>query len=30
MIDELDRGWIESAKIREFLIKHYGHEKKNG
>ena len=24
IVDKLDKGWIESEKIRNFLMKHYG------
>ena len=30
IIDQLDRGWIESEKVREFLRKYYGNDKANG
>lgn len=30
IIDQLDRGWIESEKVREFLRKYYGNEKNGG
>ena len=27
LVTQLDHGWIESEKVRSFLIKHYGHGK---
>ena len=30
IIDQLDRGWIESEKVREFLRKYYGNDKGGG
>jgi sensor domain CHASE-containing protein len=30
IIDQLDRGWIESEKVREFLRKYYGNDKGAG
>ncbi|HTY51757.1 MAG TPA: CHASE4 domain-containing protein [Methanomicrobiales archaeon] len=30
IIDQLDRGWIESEKVREFLRRYYSNDKVNG
>ena len=30
IIDQLDRGWIESEKVREFLRRYYSNDKANG
>jgi len=30
IIDQLDRGWIESEKVREFLHRYYSNDKENG
>jgi PAS domain S-box-containing protein len=30
IIDQLDRGWIESEKVREFLRRYYANDKENG
>ena len=30
IIDQLDRGWIESEKVREFLRRYYSNDKENG
>jgi PAS domain S-box-containing protein len=27
LVTKLDRGWVESSKVRDFLLKHYGHGK---
>ncbi|MFH0966554.1 MAG: response regulator [Methanobacteriota archaeon] len=28
LVTQLDHGWVESEKVRSFLLKHYGHGKK--
>ena len=30
IIDQLDRGWIESEKVREFLRRYYSNDKESG
>jgi two-component system, response regulator PdtaR len=30
LVTRLDKGWVESEKVRSFLLRHYGHGKKPG
>jgi two-component system, response regulator PdtaR len=30
LVTQLDKGWIESEKVRSFLLRHYGHGKNSG